>query len=402
MKFSFSHITDIHLGSYQGTIEAGGLNSRFVDFVKTYNESIEYTVRQNCDFCLITGDIFKNKDPQPVEVDAFVAGLQKLIEAKIPVYIVLGNHDLFLSKKLKYSISFLNELKLENVRISSEPELIYFKTKAGDKLCIQTMPYQHKDLLGVKSHAEVVEYMTNTINEQYAQKEKGVPCIFAGHFSITDAKVGAEQRTVNRFNEPIISRQVFVGKKYVYVAMGHLHRYQVIMENPPVVYGGSINRTDFNEWIEDKGFVYGKFDGKFVYEFVKVSAKKFIDLEYNMEDSENPQQQILDDLKKKEGELKDAVVRIVVNLSEANKHNYSAIAVSDFINSHGCDIQGTTSPHIVKADRIVELEYNEYMDSVEVMKKYCEGNEKIQDKKLFIRLAEEIIKETNNKNKERK
>jgi hypothetical protein len=39
---------------------------------------------------------------------------------------------------------------------------------------------------------------------------------------------------------------------------------------------------------------------------------------------------------------------------------------------------------------------------VEVIKKYCDSNEKITDKKLFMQLAEEIIKETNLKNKERK
>src|ERR1035437_5569832 len=119
-KFSMTHLTDLHLGSYQGTVEAGGLNSRFVDFVKTYNESIEFTVKNQCDFCLITGDIFKHKDPQPIEVNAFVSGLKKLIDAKIKVYIVLGNHDLFLSKKLKNSISFLEELRLEGVHISSD------------------------------------------------------------------------------------------------------------------------------------------------------------------------------------------------------------------------------------------------------------------------------------------
>lgn len=401
-SFSFTVISDIHLGSYSGQISPGGLNSRFVDFVKTFDEMIDYTVANACDFCIISGDIFKHKDPQPIEISLFTAGLKKLMDVKIPVYIVLGNHDLFLTKKLKNSISFLEELKLPNVHISSEPELIYFKTKADEEICIQTMPYQHKDLLDMKTNMEVVEYMTKKIDEQYSQKKKGVPCIFAGHFSISDCTVGTEQKTVNRFNEPIISKDVFKDKKYVYVAMGHLHRHQVVMENPPVVYAGSINRIDFNEWKEDKGFIYGKFDGKFEYKFVKVNAKKFIDLEYNMENSDNPQEQILKDLQEREGELKDAVVRIAVNLSEVNKHSYSPNAISEFISSHGCDLQGTTSPHIVKNDRIVEIEYNEYMDSVEVMKKYCESNEKIQDKKLFMLLAEEIIKETNNKNKERK
>jgi exonuclease SbcD len=396
MKFDFTHITDIHIGSYgQGNIEAGSLNSRFIDFVKTYNEAIDYTVENKCDFCLITGDIFKHKDPQPVEIDAFGKGLKKLREANIETVIVLGNHDLFLSERLKNSIAILKTLNLSGIHISDTPENIYLKTKDGGRVCIQTMPYQMKGLLKMNTNEEVAIHIKDTMDRLYKEKEKGVPCIFGGHFSIKDSVTGAEQQTINKFNEPIVGKDAFKGKKYVYGAMGHLHRYQVVMKEPLVVYGGSLNRTDFNEWKEDKGFIHGTFDNKFSYEFVKVNAKKFVDLEYNVIDSENPEEEILADLDKRKDELKDAIVRIAVNLSEKNRTGYSAPNIAEFLSEHCDGVHGGTSPHIAKLEDVERGEYSEDMDSMEALKRYCDSNPNITNKPRFLKFAEDIIKETN-------
>src|SRR6516225_6224965 len=134
MAFNFTHMTDCHLGAYQGLVLPGGVNSRFLDFVKTFNEAIDFTIDKKCELCIISGDIFRNKDPQPIEFDAFSSGLKKLIDADIKTVIVLGNHDIFLSHKLKNSISAIKTLGLKNVFISEVPELLYFDFKE-EKIC---------------------------------------------------------------------------------------------------------------------------------------------------------------------------------------------------------------------------------------------------------------------------
>ncbi len=395
MSFKFTHITDIHLGSYKGKVEAGGINSRLLDFMKTFYESIDFTISNKCDLCLITGDIFRHKDPQPVEFDAFSEGIQRLIDNDIKTVIVLGNHDLFQSQKLKNSISALKTLKLKNVIISEIPEIITLNLK-NEIINIQTMPYQIRNILGFDDNESVSMYMESKINEMYESLDKNMINIFAGHFSIKDSISGSEQLTINRFKEPIVSKEIFLNKKYIYVAMGHLHKYQKVLSVPPVVYGGSINRIDFNEWKEDKGFVFCQYDKeKFIYEFIKVEAKKFIFLEYNLEDEEFPEDIILKDLANKKEQLMDSVIKFKITLSEKNKNNYSASKIIEFLSGVYYDIHDSTSPIIVKGNNKTDIQYDEFMAPMENLKKYCESNDRIIDKEEFLRLCEDIIKKSN-------
>ena len=61
-----------------------------------------------------------------------------------------------------------------------------------------------------------------------------------------------------------------------YVALGHIHKHQVLhYASPPVVYAGSIDRVDFGEEHEDKGWVLVDLPekGRAEWEFRKVAAR---------------------------------------------------------------------------------------------------------------------------------
>jgi exonuclease SbcD len=393
ISFNFAHLGDLHLGSYQGKIEEGGLNSRFIDFVKTWHESISRT-KQTCDLCLIAGDIFKNKDPQPVELDEFAKGLVALDEAGIPTAIGLGNHDLFLSQSLGYSISVVKRLKLKNIYISEKPEVFKMKTKNGHTIQVQNMPYPIKSLLPCKTITDVETYTCDKINEIYEKRDKGIPTIFMGHFTVQDAVSGAERMSVNRFAEPVIPKSVFKGKDYIYVALGHLHRYQVLMANPLVVYCGSNNRVDFNEAEEDKGFVEVKvIDGKVQdHKLINVGARKFLDIHIDLRDNENPQEAIMKILNKKKADIKDAVIRVSVKLSEKNKIGYDSGDVIEFLEKHGCNyIQGNCSATVENQNSLNQVqEFDESMSMFDALKKYSEKST-LRNKERFVKFGEAII-----------
>jgi exonuclease SbcD len=97
-----------------------------------------------------------------------------------------------------------------------------------------------------------------------------------------------------------------------YVALGHIHRHQAIESDrfPPVVYSGSIERIDFGEEREDKGFVVAEVErGNTTWEFRKLDARPFVTVRVTA-DGDDPTAQVLDAIARKR--IRGAVVRLII------------------------------------------------------------------------------------------
>jgi exonuclease SbcD len=104
-----------------------------------------------------------------------------------------------------------------------------------------------------------------------------------------------------------------------YVAMGHIHQHQNLTAGvpglPPVVYAGSLERIDFGEEREPKGFAWVELErGRTNYEFVPVKARPFVTVRADLADEPEPTQALLDQVKRRGQELEGAVVRLLVRL----------------------------------------------------------------------------------------
>jgi len=400
MKFTFCHLGDIHLGSYQGKIETGGLNSRFLDFIKTFNEAIDTVIEKKIPLCLFAGDIFRSKTPSPEELNEFAKGLMKLLNEDIKVVISLGNHDLFLADNRTHSFGVIQTMleNNKNIIISKQPELLKVEIPEGT-VQIQTGPYPIRSVLRLNDNKEVSKYVEDKIEEVYATRNKKLPIIYLGHYTLSGAMVGDEQRYVDKFTEPVINTSIFKKKDYAYVAMGHIHKYQEVMDKPTIIYAGSLNRCDFNEAKEDKGFLIVNVDGKNTeYEFVKVNARTFVDLRYDLEKEEDPQVAIMKDLKKKK-EIKNAIVRLEVVLSGDNERKYNSKEVVDFINSNAYWIHG--APNIIVRKNSIQRNnagFKESMNAFQAFEHYVEVN-KVRHKELFLQLGREVIQKCNEERK---
>lgn len=404
MQLTLAHVGDIHLGNYQGKVEVGGYNSRFLDFVKTYNQTIDIILEKKIPLCLMAGDIFRSKTPSPEELNEFAKGLMRLLEKEVIVVVCLGNHDLFLADNRTHSFGVIQTVlkNHKNFIISNKPELIDIEIPEIGKVQVQTGPYPIRSVLRMTDNKQVSKYVEEQIEENYAKRDKKCPLFFLGHFTLSAATVGDEQRYVDKFTEPVVDVNIFRGKDYAYVAMGHIHKFQELMDKPYVVYAGSNNRVDFNEANEDKGFVivdlYDSDKGKkqlVKYEFIKVDARKFLDLKYILEKHVEPQEYVMKDFKAKKKEITDSIVRLSVSLSGDNERKFNVKEVVDALDEMAYWIHGAPNISVIK-NRIERNNagFKESMDALQSLSHYTKVN-KVRHEELFLQLGQEIIRKRN-------
>jgi exonuclease SbcD len=72
--------------------------------------------------------------------------------------------------------------------------------------------------------------------------------------------------------------EMFIDPRIDYVALGHIHKYQVLRQaQPTMLYAGSLERVDFGEEKEDKGFVHAKISrGKTEFQFCSIEPRPFV------------------------------------------------------------------------------------------------------------------------------
>ena len=118
-------------------------------------------------------------------------------------------------------------------------------------------------------------------------------------------------------HDPLLLRSNVANPAFAYVALGHMHRAQVLGENPPAVYAGSLERIDFSEERDEKGFYVVDIgpDKDISYHFEPVQARRFVTIRVDVAPLEpDPTQAVLDAVARQD--VTDAVVRVQIAISE--------------------------------------------------------------------------------------
>ena len=108
-----------------------------------------------------------------------------------------------------------------------------------------------------------------------------------------------------------------------YIALGHIHKQQVLSEKPLVVYAGSLERLDFGEEKDDKGFYIIDIntdsktgDRNVSYSFNQLDGRRFLTISIEIDNSDPlPMATILNSIEKNKLKVKDAIVRLQINLT---------------------------------------------------------------------------------------
>ncbi len=326
------HFADTHIGveSYGKTDPETGLSSRVVDFLRRMDEMVEYAREHDIDLVVFAGDAFKTRSPNPTYQREFAWRVRDLA-AIAPVVLLVGNHDLPPTVLKASSIEIYDTLDVPNVWVANEYEVRKIDTKRGS-VAVGTAPYPLRSRLMKHLHtggltiaetdARLQDTLTNILENlaQEADKVAGdsdMPRLLTGHFSVSGAIWGSE-RSVMLGRDVAVLPSSLADPRWDYVALGHIHKHQNLTKAqegiPPVVYSGSLERIDFGEEGDLKGFCSVELArGNTAWEFVYVDARPFITLKADCRKSQNPTGKVLSLIKKHV--LEGAVVRLLLQVT---------------------------------------------------------------------------------------
>jgi len=315
------HFADLHLGveNYGRIDPQTGLFSRLTDFLRSLDQIIDHALEQEMDLVIFAGDAYKSRDPSPTYQREFAKRIQRLSAAGVPTVLVVGNHDTPNALGRANAVEIFATLEVENVVVAKRPATHRLETKRGP-IQVVTLPWvtrstllareEYKNLNLEEVNALILEKIENIIAGEIKGLDQAVPTVLAAHGSVFGATYGSE-RSVMLGQEVILPRSMVTNPAFDYVALGHIHKHQVLCEQPPVVYSGSIERIDFGEEKEDKGFVVAEVEkGRAAYEFVKLAARPFVTVEVEAR-GDDPTAEVLAAID--EHDITEAVVRVIIH-----------------------------------------------------------------------------------------
>ena len=327
------HFADAHIGiENYGTINPQtGLNTRLEDFLSSLDFIVNYSVENNIDLIIFAGDAFKNQNPNSTQQHAFANRIQKLSKANIPLVLLVGNHDQSNRKGEANSLNIYDTLEIENVYLGYKPDFFTIKTKSGD-VQVATLPYVTSSFLLTKeqyqskSKDEIKDVLISKISgivDYFVKKiNPDIPSVLCAHISLDEASTGSEQELMigKGFTVPLSS---IARKEFSYVALGHIHKYQVLSKEPPVVYSGSTERVDFGEEKDPKGFMHVTIDGPdCTYKFIPVPTRPFFTIKADLREKENLMESLIAEINAAKGSYETEENRPIVRLQytiESNK-----------------------------------------------------------------------------------
>ena len=326
------HFADLHLGveNYGRIDPATGLSSRLNDFLHALDQVVDYALENRIDLVLFCGDAYKTREPTQTQQRECAKRINRLSANGIPIFLLVGNHDLPNAIGRATSTEIFDTLSIKNVYVSNRPDIYKIPTRGGT-VQVASLPWLRRSVLLSREETRHLDFeqmkeslqqaLTGAIELHVSKLDPKLPAILAAHVWVAGSQLGTEkQMTIGQEHVLLLSN--LANPAFDYIALGHIHRHQVLSESPPVVYAGSLSRLDFGDENDEKGFYLvdigpDKAAGQrpVSFEFHPVKGRRFLTIEAALEEQDaDPTATVLAAIARQEKKLKEAIVRLNITL----------------------------------------------------------------------------------------
>lgn len=261
-KIKFLHVADLHLDTPFNHI--GAVNAKLKDKLNqatfdSFEKLIDIAMIEQVDFVLIVGDCFNQEQPSVYTQLFLKKQLEKLTDNGIKVFVNYGNHDFLSGNRLVQFSEKVSEFKTPTVETKC-------LTINGLKVNISAFSYTQR------------QHYSRQINEFPV---KDVRADF--HIGMLHGQVDSQDNPYAPFTIQEIN-----AKGYDYFALGHVHKREILQQNPPIVYPGNIQGLNRKELGEKGGYLVTlEKNQKPIINFVATSSIIFSELKVNVTSEDN-------------------------------------------------------------------------------------------------------------------
>jgi exonuclease SbcD len=354
------HLADLHIGTenYGQPNPKSGLHTRLEDYLHRLDEALAYVRDEQVDLVLIAGDIYKNRTPNPTHQREFARRINAVARAGIPVFILTGNHDAPAAATRAHSVEIFETLEIAGVTIASTFSTHTINTQGGP-IQIVAVPWLNRqslltrdELLGLPLGAvemEMIRRVGEFVESAVASLDPVIPTVLTFHGTVAGASYGSE-RSVMLGQDLVLPRSVIDMPGIDYIALGHIHKHQQVGTQPPAVYPGSLERIDFGEENQTKGFVIADIEkGNTSWRFVEVHARPFVTIVVDVREHPDADERIRRAIVRQN--VEGAVVRVQVQCTQAQRRSINERAIAEQLKAHGAQVVAGVALEVERAVR---------------------------------------------------
>ena len=252
------HSADWHIGRFKGP-EKDGVNLRSLDTRRCLEFMAERAERERPELVLVSGDIFHEgktwSDRCCEEVVLALEIISRLEVAATQVVVMRGtpNHD----GSGPFKVLAAHFKDHPKVRIITTPEVI--RTEYAD---IAVLPGFDRGVYRAKFPGLGKEEENEVFSQELGKIVMGLrtycrgdrPAVLMAHYTVPGCNTESSQSQILTQFEPIIPPESLSAAAFNLVALGHIHRPQLVSGFDNVYYSGSINANNFNDEGQERGF----------------------------------------------------------------------------------------------------------------------------------------------------